>query len=198
MGGTLASPHPAYVEDFIDEVLVECPSCGRPALVVARAGLRAQSPAVRCASCGFSRTGWPVRPGVLVNAVARRRCPRCGQWLQKQHQRVLAKRREVVLSCPCKAQTTVAYHYEAIRLGEPYDPYYGYVLWLRKTVGRNVLWAYNRRHLAFISDFVKAPLRPRTPGFNASLVSRLPAWIAKGTRRAAILRALRSMQRRSA
>src|SRR4029079_9545239 len=134
----------------------------------------------RCASCGFNRTGWPAPDGVLGNAVAKRRCPRCGRWLEKRYQRVLAKRREVVLSCPCKAQTTVAFHFASVRLGEPYDPYFGYPLLLQKAIRRNVLCAYKRRHLAFLRVFIAASVRPRTPGANGSLASRLPGWITKG------------------
>jgi predicted RNA-binding Zn-ribbon protein involved in translation (DUF1610 family) len=189
---------PEYVVDFIDEVLVECPRCGEEAVVVAKGGFRAAEPAVRCTNCGFSRTGWPAPDGVLVKAVAKRRCPRCGRWLEKRYQRVLAKRREVVLSCPCKAQTTVAVRFASVRLGEPYDPYFGYPLWLQKVIGRNVLWAYNRRHLAFLRVFVAAGVRPRTAGANGSLASRLPAWITKGTRRPNILRAIQTLQRRAA
>src|SRR5437899_1332239 len=96
------STRPEYLIDYIDEVLVECPECGALATVRARNGLRSESPRVRCTKCGFNRTGWPTPAGVLVNAVAKRRCPRCGRWLEKRYQRVLAKRREVVLSCPCK------------------------------------------------------------------------------------------------
>lgn len=133
MSGTEFKAGLIFLEDFIDEVLVECPSCGNPATVIAQAGLCDKAPAVRCRRCGFNRTGWPVTDRVLVHAVARRRCPRCGRWLEKRYQRVLVKRREVVLSCPCKAQTTVARAFTGIRLGEPYDPYFGYPLWFRKS-----------------------------------------------------------------
>jgi ribosomal protein S27AE len=195
---TAERSRPEYLVDFIDEVLVECPRCGEEAIVVATDGFRAAAPAVRCAKCGFSRAGWPAPDGAVIDAVAKRRCPRCGRWLEKRYQRVLAKRREVVLSCPCKAQTAVARRFASVRLGEPYDPYFGYPLWLQKAIGRNVLWAYNRRHLAFLKGFVAANMRPRTPGANGSLASRLPAWITKGTRRANVLRAIQALQRRAA
>jgi len=186
---------PAYLGDYIDKVLVVCPQCRDIATVHAKDGFRTNAPRVRCPSCGFNRTGWPIDTQVLANATARRRCPRCGRWLEKRYQRVLPKRRQVVLSCPCKAETTVALLYSAIRLGEPYDPYFGYPLWLKKGVGNEVLWAYNERHLAFLRSFVEAGVRPRTPGANGSLASRLPAWITKGTRRPNILRALAALKR---
>jgi len=198
MTGTEDIAQPEYLVDYIDEVLVECPECGSAATVHAKDGLRTEAPRMRCASCGFNRTGWPVSEGVLGNAAARRRCPRCGRWLEKRYQRVLAKRREVVLSCPCKAQTTVALLFSAIRLGEPYDPYFGYPLLLRKAVGREILWAYNMRHLSYLRAFVGAGVRPRTPGANGSLASRLPTWITKGTRRPNILRALAALKRGAA
>jgi hypothetical protein len=198
MSASEQTARPEYLVDYIDEILVECPECGALATVRAKDGLRCESPRLRCTSCGFNRTGWSISAGVLVNAVAKRRCPRCGRWLEKRYQRILPKRREVVLSCPCKAQTTVALLYAAIRLGQPYDPYFGYRLWLRKNIGREVLWAYNLRHLSFLREFVGAGIRPRTPHANGSLASRLPAWISKGTRRQNVLRGLAALKRRAA
>jgi transcription elongation factor Elf1 len=191
------TPGPTYLTDFIDDVLIECPRCGAAAAVRAKAGLRDEAPAVRCGRCGFNRTGWPMPSGVLVNAIARRRCPRCGRWLEKRYQRVLAKRREVVLSCPCGAQSAVALNFTSIRLGEPYDPYFGYPLWLRKTIGANVLWAYNHRHLAFLRTFVGAPIRPRTPHANSSLVSRLPRWMTAATMRTSVLKGIAALEHKA-
>jgi hypothetical protein len=84
------------------------------------------------------------------------------------------------------------------RLGEPYDPYFGYSLWLQKPLGRDVLWAYNLRHLAFIKSFVAAQIRPRTPNANGNLASRLPSWITKRTRRTNVLKGIVSLERRAA
>jgi hypothetical protein len=192
-------PRPAYLGDYIDEVLIECPECDALAMVRAKDGLDSDVPRARCTRCGFNRAGWSMPSDIPVNTVETRRwCPRCGRWLEKRYQRVLAKRREVVLSCPCKAQTTVALFQPAIHLGGPYDPYFGYPLWLRKNIGREVLWAYNLRHLSFLREFVRAGIRPRTPHANGSLASRLPAWIMKGTRRPSVLRALAALKRRAA
>lgn len=198
MSDSEQTARPAYLVDFIDEVLVACPQCGQTATVRATGGLRARSPVVRCTSCGFSRSGWPPPERVVMDAVARRRCPRCGRWLEKRYQRVIARRREIVLSCPCKAQTTVALNFTSVRLGRPYDPYFGYPLWLQKPMGREVLWAYNRRHLMFLKEFVRAMIRPRSPHWNASLASRLPRWLTKGIRRTNVLKSLEALQRRIA
>jgi DNA-directed RNA polymerase subunit RPC12/RpoP len=189
---------PVHLIGFIHEVLVKCPSCGRAATVMAKAGLREKKPTVRCPTCGFSRSGWPAPDGKFLDAITRRRCPRCERWLDNRYQRFLAGRREVVLSCPCKAQTTVAVYYGAIRLGRPFDPYFGYPVWLQKDVGRKTLWAYNRRHLGFLKAYVAAVIRVRTPHANASLASRLPAWISKGTRRVSILKTIAAIERRAA
>src|SRR5438445_5465101 len=81
------STRPEYLIDYIDEVLVECPECGALATVRAKNGLRSESPRVRCTKCGFNRTGWPTPAGARVTAVTKRRCPRCGRWLEKRYQR---------------------------------------------------------------------------------------------------------------
>jgi hypothetical protein len=83
----------------------------------------------------------------------------------------------------------------SIRLGEPFDPYFGYPLRLQKPLGREVLWAYNRRHLAFLRAFIGAGIRPKTPHANASLASRLPAWMKKATRRAHLLKGIASLEK---
>jgi hypothetical protein len=59
-----------------------------------------------------------------------------------------------------------------------------------------VLWAYNREHLIFLRDYVAAMLRERVPNANASLASRLPAWLKKGANRSAVLKAVERLERK--
>jgi hypothetical protein len=188
---------PLYLVDFIDEVLIQCPECSGPATVISKARWNDRAPKVTCLKCAFTRRGWPAPDGTIVDAIARRRCPRCGRWLEKRYQRILAKRRQVVLSCPCKAQTAVDVSFRSVRLGRPYDPYFGYPLWFTKNIGDEVLWAYNRRHISFLRAYIGAGNRPRTPSRNGSLASRLPQWLKKGTRRAGLLRAITALERKT-
>jgi hypothetical protein len=79
--------------------------------------------------------------------------------------------------------------------GEPTDPYFHYLLWLKLLCCGHQLWAYNLRHLDFIEAFVKATHRERKPDerygwSNASLFSRLPKWIQSRKNRDEILKAI--------
>jgi hypothetical protein len=58
------------------------------------------------------------------------------------------------------------------------------------------IWAYNRAHLDALRQFVSAQLRERTVVANASLFSRLPAWIKSGRNRKKVLAAIDRLGRR--
>jgi hypothetical protein len=60
-------------------------------------------------------------------------------------------------------------------------------------VGKDILWAYNREHLKFLEDYVSAALREREPNMNASLVSRLPAWIKEAKNKGNVIKAIREL-----
>jgi hypothetical protein len=81
-----------------------------------------------------------------------------------------------------------------MRLGEPRDPYYGLPLWLRRRFRGEVLWAYNRRHLRVLADYVAAALRETDghPNHHAMIV-RLPRWMKVAKHRAALLKALQKL-----
>jgi hypothetical protein len=59
-----------------------------------------------------------------------------------------------------------------------------------------VLWAYNAEHLDFLEEYVRASIREREPNRNASLASRLPAWLKSAKNREAVLAACAALRRR--
>ena len=64
----------------------------------------------------------------------------------------------------------------------------GEELWLKIHCCSNYLWAYNKKHLEFIEQYIKANIRQRKPNVNQSIVSRLPQWMKKASNREKILR----------
>ncbi len=80
------------------------------------------------------------------------------------------------------------------------DAYFQLPLWFQTVCCGDVLWAYNRRHLQLLEDFVRAEQRQRTKNLtgwhNRSLASRLPRWMKEGKNRDQILRALHRLQER--
>lgn len=83
-------------------------------------------------------------------------------------------------------------------LGDVADPYFHLPLWLRVPCGTNTLWAYNKRHLAVLREYVESIDRrkpPRSPvdPRNSLLASSLPKWIKLAKNREAVLRAISSL-----
>lgn len=74
-------------------------------------------------------------------------------------------------------------------MGGPFDPYFLYPVWLQRPFGNQVLWAYNRRHLSLLRDYISASLR-ETEGRqdHHSLIVRLPAWMKSSKNRVGLLK----------
>ena len=84
-------------------------------------------------------------------------------------------------------------------VGLPVDWYFRRPLWLRVACDGRELWAYNRAHVEFLDRYVRAELREEgthtRPIRNATLASRLPAWIKSGRHRDEILKGLAKLRR---
>lgn len=78
--------------------------------------------------------------------------------------------------------------------GRVMEPAFGMTLLLRTPCAGHELWAYNERHLDFLAGYLGATLRERAPGHNASLASRLPAWMKAASHRRAVLHAIDSLR----
>ena len=187
---------PIYLFEFADEVLVECPGCGGCATVECR-GARHATPKLSCVQCGLTKRGWPPPSRVEIRRSARGRCPRCQESLGKAPVRYLARKRQVEILCPCGAVSLGALPSSSIRAGDATDPYFGIPLWFRGSAAGKELWAYNRRHLAFLESYVRATARQRTLNRNGSLASRLPRWIKSAARRDEILKAVARIANRT-
>ena len=182
----------ARLLDFVDEVLVRCPSCGRSARVACEPPIWGNEPRVSCGHCGYERRGWALTQGEIAARTEKRRCPRCGRWLGRRSIRNLTKRGKVVRACPCGAEV-LAEVTKSITMGAPVDPWFRLPVWLQRRFRDELLWAYNRRHLLFLRDYVAADLRQRQPRRKGSLASCLPQWLKSGADREAILKAIESL-----
>jgi hypothetical protein len=121
-------------------------------------------------------------------------CPRCGG-------RALVRRTDaakdaevahrVTLSCGACGHSAVQLTNHAA-FGATEDAYFGLPLWLKVPCCGETLWAYNGAHLDYLERYVGARLRehaqhPEHGWSNASVASRLPAWMKSAKNRDAIL-----------
>lgn len=100
--------------------------------------------------------------------------------------------RFVILRCDgCDATTNAGYDLYPVTVpGALVDGCFGLPLLLRTPCAGHTLWAFNERHLAYLEEFVRADLRERLGTANASVVSRLPAWLKQAKHRGEVLRAI--------
>ncbi|WP_088068111.1 hypothetical protein [Gottfriedia luciferensis] len=69
-------------------------------------------------------------------------------------------------------------------------------LWLQTHCCGKTLWAYNKEHLDFLENYVRASLRERVPKINSSLASRLPNWIKSAKNREEILKGITKLRKK--
>lgn len=180
-----------YLWPMAERVLVACPRCGEQAEVLR------EGPSFACGRCGHVQRGASGGYLGMATATARRHCARCGRGLERRERRPGPHPAKVRVRCPgCAALNYVPVSWAPVREGDAYDPHFGFDLWLQTRCAGEVLWAYNAEHLAFVRDFVAAPIRERVPNANSSLASRLPAWIKLARNREAVLRAVVRLERR--
>lgn len=125
-------------------------------------------------------------------------CPKC-----QSKAFVTLYNNEVRLSCPsCGYNQAKLAEQRTFYWGaqNPTDGYFGVDLWLQTDcVGQN-LWAFNRRHLEYLENFVSAKHRQRNQNIetwqNSSIASRLPKWIKLAKNRAQILKAVEVLKSR--
>jgi hypothetical protein len=189
-----------HLSDFLGDIWVRCDQCSAPGHVLCDFPYYRSTPRFACSACAASWQGHNVHWGGPARGIAKQRCGRCGAWLEAHyHSKAGFHPGAITLSCPtCGHPSDVAVSWSGIRFSVPYDPFFGLPLQLQRPFARNILWAYNPQHLAFLRDYIAAPLRERVPNNNASLASRLPRWLKQASNREALLRAILKLEEAAA
>ena len=89
-----------------------------------------------------------------------------------------------------------------IVLGEAFDPYFRIKLWYSTQFRQHELWAYNQKHIQFLSEVVESTDRslnssPETGFSNKALINRLPKWMLSQKNREDILRKLTQLDKKA-
>jgi hypothetical protein len=123
-------------------------------------------------------------------------CPKCASMAkvlraeigsEKLNEKLFAPRKLICFGCTYRRE----WQGGQLSIGGNFDWYFRLPLWLQiDCCGSETLWAYDKKHLNFIENYVAARLRERRPNVNKSLASRLPQWIKSAKNRDEILRAI--------
>ena len=189
--------HGQFLIDFIDRVIVTCDRCGEVATVSCEQPYHQHEPVLQCTRCSNHRRGWGQSTIGPFGDRVRGRCTGCTSWVDVSKESMAAasssgsKKEHVVVYCQqCKTKNLIRVKWRGLRLGLPFDPYFGLPVALQTSCCGETLWAYNEAHLSFLESFVAADLRQRDGHLNQSLVSRLPKWMKKAGNRDAVRRAI--------
>lgn len=136
---------PQTLQSFLDEFLVECPSCSKVARITVLVELKPQAN-LTCLACGHVSS------------------------------KLIRQKRGLTI------------------LGAPIDPYFHLPLWLKADCCGERLWAYNRRHLAFLKEFVGAKLRDVGTTGHRNLGNKLPKWMLLAKNRDDVLRVIARLE----
>lgn len=184
-----------YLNEFSNQIEVFCPKCNNRGQIRRHQEEDDWFRKFICTYCSFRcDTSNPFWFSTSTGN-AQCRCEHCSTLLKQRFSSSGKLPNSALLKCGECGKTTQAninWYPEPSSLA--IDPFFGMTLYLQKECGQHVLWAYNQDHLKLLAAYVEASIRERMPNINASLISRLPAWIKSGKKRNTILRAIHSLQ----
>lgn len=191
-----------YLDSFASEVHIKCVRCNAAGTVFAHLLAWQWRASFECAECGLTldtACGDWVGPVLLTG---RRPCGFCGhKWLNPRISQRGWPREvldSVVASClECGHESVVPVVAERVHDGvEHIDPHFGMPLLLVDAGRHGAVWAYNADHIQALKSYVAARLRERgVNAGNASMLSRLPAWIKSAKSREAVFKRLVKLER---
>lgn len=186
-------------QSYMTEFLVACPKCHKDAVVTTKSGFVPSQGRLTCSNCMFSESSEDL---VRYKMTIKRNCDNCGKQINVEvpNQKELSK--QVTIPCAhCGITRTYEPRNEPYRLfykstGVATDPVFNLPLWLQIEVKGNHFWAYNRRHLQDIKNYVQAKLRERQSEGYTTMVERLPQFIKEAKNREALLKSIEQLERR--
>lgn len=187
---------------YQNEFIVVCPECGKEARVINTSGFIPSSGKLTCAACMFTQNAESLR---RYRMIVKRNCDNCGKAIHS----IIPGQKEITahitIPCPhCGITRTVEPrnepYYLAYDTGEGIatDPIFNLPLWLQATVKDHLFWAYNRRHLADIKNYVQAKLRERQSTNFTTMVEKLPQFIKEAKNRNALLKVIGTLEKKVA
>ena len=189
-----------WLGSFYNKILVKCPKCESKASVKeelkekCECG-RCHNMVFECKNC-FYKINEPVYQYI---AFGKEYCNNCHEKFEYQSQPLKEKPLTYKTKCPhCNFQEewkTKTYRVKVeskLDNGLVRDHWYNLPLWFQKGVCKNVLWAYNQEHIAYLDRYIKAGLRERNNNGsgNGTMVSRLPKFIKEARNREKLLKVL--------
>jgi len=185
-------------QSYLNEVSVQCPKCSKEAIVMIVSPWIPQRGRQKCFHCMYSQSTSDL---VRYNLVLRRNCDSCGKSIRVSIPNLKQKSEKITHTCShCGLTRTYDTRNEPYQLvyvsrGKASDPVFRLPLWFQTDMKGNLFWAYNRRHLADIKEYVASLLRERQTNSYTTMVEKLPTFIKQAKNREAILKAIERLEK---
>ncbi len=183
------------IKDFADEILVKCPKCNSQAKVsVEYLEDFTIKKRLICKKCLFqAEEGWFGECQGFITF----HCGFCGTKIEHQTKPSRKVFEKTMFECPkCRVKKSYPlkwFRYYEYREG--FEPYFGLELWLKLPFKDKILWAYSRKHIKYLKDFIGASLREDDNRSKYSIVTNLPRWIKSAKNRKLVLKKLQTLEK---
>lgn len=176
------------IEDFKKEVHIYCPECHKKAII--KNDKQTLKSFIACTNCSFRHT----EDNRVMELHFSAYCNTCGEKITYS-KHVHEKQDHVIIRCPsCKTSHTfvpkVSEYYSVDQVLDKYT------FWYSENFKGNRFWAYNKDHLEYIEQYVKADLRERHNRKAGTMVEKLPDFIKSGKNRDDLLKLISTMKKK--
>ncbi len=189
-----ALPRQSYMTEFC----VVCPKCNQEAKVTVENPYILSDAKLHCSNCNLIEKEEDL---IRYNIIVKRNCLNCGKSFEVIIPNRKEKLTEMTVSCPNCNETKkykprndkykISYNKES-----PRDPIFKLSLWFQCDIKGNTLWAYNRKHLNEINNYVSSKLREREDTSYSTMVEKLPTFIKVAKNRDLIIKAIEKLMKK--
>lgn len=186
----------AVLSDFATHFIVKCPKCEKKALIKKQKN----NWRLNCIMC--HHVEHPGHWYGSMTAIASVKCRECHNPISRSASST-GEWNKLKLKCDqCGDECEYEAHLskDLLYKGMMVDPAFGLPLWLQASFRDEIFWAYNYDHLDILWAYISASLRERgidplnTIRKNSSMISRLPAFMSKGSNRVGLMKLIRELQ----
>lgn len=183
------SSEPIRFYDISDSYLVQCPNCHEMAVIRLPSFLEAKKAEAKCLCCQ-----WRMRYEERITYVPALRsfCASCKKTMDLPRIELPKPNQNTYVKCSnCQFPNKVT-RWEKKLKRYPHegkaDPIFGLSLYFQTSIGNDLFWVINVRHLDEILSYISAHLRERTTTrFNMTMVEKLPKFVIRAHNREKII-----------
>ena len=185
------------INNFQNEVFVECPKCSKRAII------KKENPnsywserTLTCPNCHFSQKGRKETFRVELKC----NCSNCSAEINVIIPHVNEKKESIAVKCK---KCGVTQNYEPRNIpqewifsdtGKSNEMYFGLPLWLSSNFRSYNFWAYNYEHLEYLKKYISANLRERNNRTHSTMVEKLPDWMKSNKNREKIIKIIEELE----